>query len=67
VNDNTDCDDTSDAVNPGATEICNEIDDDCDEQIDENAPNIFYQDFDGDGFGNPLNSTSACFVPFGYT
>ena len=30
-----DCDDGDDAVNPGATEICNDVDDDCDGQIDD--------------------------------
>ena len=30
VDDATDCDDADDAVFPGATEVCNEIDDDCD-------------------------------------
>lgn len=32
-----DCDDTSASVKPGATEICNGHDDDCDGQIDEGA------------------------------
>jgi len=40
----TDCDDTNPDVNPGATEICNGIDDNCDTVVDEG-----FTDTDGDG------------------
>ncbi len=66
-----DCNDNSAAINPGATEICNNIDDDCDGLIDAADPSvvggsIWYIDADGDGFGNPNSSTLACTAPTGY-
>jgi len=39
-----DCDDSDPSINPGATESCNDLDDDCDGVIDEGF------DWDGDGF-----------------
>jgi hypothetical protein len=52
VANSTDCDDAVASVNPGATEICNSIDDDCDTSIDEGiASNTYYNDADGDGYG----------------
>ncbi|MBD3297258.1 MAG: hypothetical protein GF341_01270 [candidate division Zixibacteria bacterium] len=43
VTDNTDCDDTDPGVNPGAAEVCNAVDDNCDGAVDEG----FDQDADG--------------------
>ena len=53
--DNTDCDDSSAAINPSATEICDGLDNDCDGLIDDHDPdttgkNIWYQDNDRDQY-----------------
>ena len=46
-----DCDDYRNTVYPGAPELCNLIDDNCDGQIDENAvPVELWPDADGDGY-----------------
>lgn len=63
---NTDCDDTKSTVYPGATEICDGLDNDCDGQVDEGVKTTFYQDSDGDGFGNPSVTIQACAAPAGY-
>ena len=58
-----DCDDTDAAVFPGAPELCNDIDDDCD-GIPDDPPTVgdgtWYQDLDGDGFGDSAGGTSTC-------
>lgn len=67
VADNTDCNDNNNAVHPGATEICNGIDDDCNGLTDDNIVNsTYYADADGDGFGDPAVDSSACAPPVGY-
>jgi len=65
VADNTDCEDFNDAINPAAIEVCNFIDDNCSGISDEGLPILtFYQDADGDNFGNPLATLEAC-GPYG--
>lgn len=71
VTNNTDCDDNKAAVNTAATETCNSIDDDCDGKIDDADSSItgqstWYQDADGDTFGNAAKTTRACNKPTGY-
>ena len=66
VANNTDCNDNNVNIHPGATEICNNVDDDCDGQVDEGVKTTFYQDADGDGFGNPAVTQLACSAPNGY-
>jgi hypothetical protein len=66
VANSSDCNDSSAAVFPGATETCNGSDDDCDGTIDEGVRSTFYRDADGDGTGDATNSTEACTAPVGY-
>ncbi len=66
VEDATDCDDTTAAAFPGNAEVCDEIDNDCDGDVDEGVTTTFYADLDGDGYGDPAAPEEACSEPFGY-
>ncbi len=66
VADNTDCDDTDNTVYPGATEICDGKDNDCNGTIDEGVTTTYYADADGDGFGDAGVTTQDCSAPAGY-
>ncbi len=61
-----DCDDSDDTVSPGAVEVCNEVDDDCDGDIDEDVTLTYYLDADGDGWGGDGATVEACDLPMGY-
>jgi len=63
---NGDCDDNNPTANPGAVEICNEVDDNCNGQVDEGVLLTFYADTDGDGFGDITSTIQACVAPNGY-
>ena len=62
----TDCDDASAAVHPGADELCDGVDNDCDGVVDNNPSDgdPFFIDEDGDGFGTD-DTTVACSVADG--
>ncbi len=57
-----DCDDDDASVHPGADEVCNGIDDDCDGQIDEDPVDgdWFYSDADLDTWGDESARVLAC-------
>ncbi len=48
-----DCDDNDDTVYPGAPELCDGKDNDCNTSVDDGLTFVsYYPDFDGDGFGD---------------
>ena len=55
-----DCDDENPAVHPDATEVCNDIDDNCDGIIDELLRVTLYPDLDGDGWGADGEAFEGC-------
>ena len=61
-----DCNDEDASINPGAIEVCDGIDNNCNNQNDDNSidAEIFYFDFDGDGYGDINNSITSCNPPF---
>ncbi|MFH1463056.1 MAG: putative metal-binding motif-containing protein [Pseudomonadota bacterium] len=64
-----DCDDTRAGVNPGAREVCDRLDDDCDGQVDEPDADdaiSWYRDADRDGHGDPGQPRDACDQPEGW-
>ncbi|MBK9367820.1 MAG: FG-GAP repeat protein [Deltaproteobacteria bacterium] len=72
VTDSTDCDDFDSTVNPDGDEVCDGIDNDCDEDVDADDSSVdlstgstFYTDGDGDGYGLTDEAVFACEAPAG--
>ncbi|MEL6343765.1 MAG: MopE-related protein [Myxococcota bacterium] len=61
----SDCDDNDAAVFPGATEVCDGVDNDCDGEIDDgvDGAQLLHADVDGDTFGDPAVSRTFCTDP----
>lgn len=67
VADGSDCSDASAVIYPGAPELCDNMDNDCDNSIDEGmALTMFYMDADEDGYGSGSSTIQACVAPMGY-
>lgn len=68
VNRGGDCNDDDPAIYAFAPELCDGKDNDCNGVIGDRLEDMteFFRDVDGDGEGNPLDSTFACVRPDGY-
>jgi len=59
----SDCDDADPARFPGANEVCDGRDNDCDGEVDEGTVTTWFVDADGDGYGNAGLSVTRCQAP----
>ncbi len=55
-----DCDDANPSLYPGAEEVCDGVDQDCDGDADDGVLGTFYADVDGDGYGDPATGSALC-------
>ena len=61
VDNGSDCNDNDEEVNPTFDEICDGVDNNCDDEIDNNAVDslFVYFDGDGDGFGTNISTIQS--------
>ena len=65
-----DCNDENKAIKPGASELCDTIDNDCDTSVDEPGAldcETYYKDADKDGFGDAGDTSCQCGPQGSYT
>ena len=61
-----DCNDSNAEIHPDATEVCDDLDNDCNGAVDDSVGDTWYADFDGDGYGDPTTSSQSCEGATGY-
>ncbi|HRI62327.1 MAG TPA: MopE-related protein, partial [Saprospiraceae bacterium] len=66
---NLDCDDQNANLHPGAPELCDGLDNDCNGIADDLPVFTYYADSDGDGYGNNAAALDTCLneSPAGYS
>ncbi|WP_164009468.1 MopE-related protein [Pyxidicoccus trucidator] len=67
VSNSRDCNDSKSTIKPGAKEVCDGVDNDCDGREDEGVTTTYFRDADGDRFGKASAPKQACSsAPSGY-
>ena len=66
TDDASDCNDATALAQPGGTETCDELDNDCDGLTDEGVTTTWFADLDADGYGDASLTQEACALPTGY-
>lgn len=63
-----DCNDTNSTIHPLAEEVCDGLDNNCDDQVDEGTPGIrsWFRDADADGYGDDASEIKSCEGPIGH-
>jgi hypothetical protein len=61
-----DCNDNDAAIFPFQSEVCNDLDDNCNDEVDEFVLNTYFADADADGYGDANNATYACAPIMGF-
>lgn len=61
-----DCNEADAGIYPGAAELCDGLDQDCDQVADDGALISYYYDQDQDGYGADGSVLQACTAPLGY-
>jgi hypothetical protein len=64
----SDCNDADPLIHPGAAEVCDGVDNDCNGDVDDHPVDIgsYFLDADGDGAGDPAKTVTSCDEPKGY-
>jgi hypothetical protein len=60
-----DCDDAQASIHPGATEVCDGVDQDCDGAVDDGVLIVWFPDNDADGYGQIVPPQATCTQPAG--